>query len=421
MTRAFNALNEVVSIESVVSGLACECFCIDCGGELQAKKGKKNAHHFAHHANSDVANSCRWTPESELHQIAKEVIREDKFAMLPIGTINPKLKEYVFDEVRSEVRTGKRIPDIVADYRGEAILIEIAVTHFCGPEKIRDFKRSNANVIEFDLSGYKFDGETISKDKVREILKESPAKLLSVAPVGSFAEECHQHNRNELSKIKFDAENEIREIKAEAKKELDKIKSDSKFWYGRMKRAEEITYSVSSVWELLGELKKCFRHDKRGPSGKWEGVVEVHEQSNEEVRDSLPVSYRKLPDGEVQKCTYGEMSERELKSKTGLERLMICAAFTAFRQEMKDKFFSSARVQDYAAICKHVYLAPISDDERYIVHIYVPEGFFADRFTDVSFYTILRTKYDLCIEFSVQLIEVSNEEEDDDDDDFNWF
>lgn len=46
---------EMVSIDEVARGLACNCKCPSCGGRLVAKKADVNAHHFAHHTASKEA------------------------------------------------------------------------------------------------------------------------------------------------------------------------------------------------------------------------------------------------------------------------------------------------------------------------------------------------------------------------------
>ena len=46
---------EMVSIDEVARGLACNCKCPSCGGRLVAKKADVNTHHFAHHTASKEA------------------------------------------------------------------------------------------------------------------------------------------------------------------------------------------------------------------------------------------------------------------------------------------------------------------------------------------------------------------------------
>jgi len=201
MTRAFDASGNIVSISDVKNGLKCNCFCIDCGSVLIAKKGAENTHHFSHAPESvNSVRECHWSPETETHIMAKEIILEDKLLEIPIGTINQKIIQVRFDEVYLEVRDENRIPDIIGYIEGEAIYIEIAVTHFCDMEKIIELKKMNKNCIEIDLSNFHITSDFISKKDLRAALKLSEKKWLSVAPCGDFAIKMHNHNRVEMRK-----------------------------------------------------------------------------------------------------------------------------------------------------------------------------------------------------------------------------
>lgn len=81
LTIALNAKHEWVYIEDVPqNGNQCDCFCPYCHSPLQARKeGSKRQHHFAHIPNRE----CNITHESVLHQLAKEIIEEQKAIMVP--------------------------------------------------------------------------------------------------------------------------------------------------------------------------------------------------------------------------------------------------------------------------------------------------------------------------------------------------
>ncbi|SIR03135.1 hypothetical protein SAMN05880558_1088 [Aeromonas sp. RU39B] len=198
MTRALDDSGHIVDVKDVVSGKACNCTCIGCQGAVWAMKGPIKAHYFAHEPNSIEQNSCTWKPETEIHILAKEVLATDRQLLLPIGTINPIHKNIAFDEMVCEVYEGRVIPDVIGFIEGEKVLIEIAVTHFCGRGKIKELKKVNATCVELDLSGFRVKGETISKEDIRGYLKRCPKKWLSVSPVGNFSEMMHTHNRREL-------------------------------------------------------------------------------------------------------------------------------------------------------------------------------------------------------------------------------
>ncbi|TNI82228.1 hypothetical protein CF119_17150 [Aeromonas sobria] len=161
-------------------------------------KGPVKAHYFAHEPNSIEQNACSWKPETEIHILAKEVLATDRQLLLPIGTINPIHKNIVFDEMVCEIYEGRVIPDVIGFIDGEKVLIEVAVTHFCDRGKIKELKRVNSTCIELDLSGFRVKGEIISKEEIRDYLKQCPKKWMSVAPVGNFSEMIYSHNRQQL-------------------------------------------------------------------------------------------------------------------------------------------------------------------------------------------------------------------------------
>ncbi|MGN5064497.1 competence protein CoiA family protein [Aeromonas sp. 6P] len=207
MSRAFDASKGIVSIEDVPSGKACGCTCIDCNEPLVAKKGEVNRHHFAHEPPplSDVpyanVRECHWMPETDLHIMAKEVLAEDMQLSLPIGFTSPRQELLAFDTVKLEFPEGSRIPDVIGYVKGEKILIEIAVTHFCDEAKVKYLRRINATCIELDFSKFSLDVEVLSKDSVRAYLAHCPKKLLTAAPVGPIAEAFQQQERRTIRSL----------------------------------------------------------------------------------------------------------------------------------------------------------------------------------------------------------------------------
>jgi hypothetical protein len=59
-----------VHICDVASGLACQCVCLNCGGELIARKGAVREEHFAHRSGLE----CAGLAEGVLHRLAKELL-----------------------------------------------------------------------------------------------------------------------------------------------------------------------------------------------------------------------------------------------------------------------------------------------------------------------------------------------------------
>lgn len=201
MSRAFDAFGNIVSIADVSSGKSCKCTCLGCKSPLIAKKGEDRADHFSHDPNSKVKSACTWAPETEIHIVAKEIIEEDKCLLIPIGTIEPRTELIQFDQVKLEIRQESRVPDVVAELDGEVFFIEVAVTHLCDMSKVQDYKRSNRNCLEIDLSGFHITGEVVAKNELREMINSAESTWVSVAPTGNYALKIHNHNRHQISEL----------------------------------------------------------------------------------------------------------------------------------------------------------------------------------------------------------------------------
>jgi hypothetical protein len=114
--------------------------------------------HFSHFANSACAGGG---PETAIHLLAKEVIESHKRLFLPNlrasfnghGITLWKGRLVDFDSVTAESRELQSIvPDIRVRKSDRSLLIEIAVTHFCGTEKLATIRAKGIPAVEIDLS-----------------------------------------------------------------------------------------------------------------------------------------------------------------------------------------------------------------------------------------------------------------------------
>lgn len=153
MKVALNSSSQLVSIKQVERGLACQCFCFECGESVIAKKGEINEHHFAHASNKE---SCHIHPESILHKYAKEVIMAEQKIYLPelSNGSHQKGKLYQFHTIQPEQSVGYIRPDLIAINDDEMVFIEIAVTSFIGDEKREFINKLGIKTIEIDLSAF---------------------------------------------------------------------------------------------------------------------------------------------------------------------------------------------------------------------------------------------------------------------------
>jgi hypothetical protein len=81
--RAFLADGGEISIEDATSG-ANGYFCLGCGQELKARKGKINEPHFAHlSTGSSTLRPCDYSSETYRHELAKKLLRQLKKVRVP--------------------------------------------------------------------------------------------------------------------------------------------------------------------------------------------------------------------------------------------------------------------------------------------------------------------------------------------------
>ena len=167
--------NSLVHVSSVPSGLACECTCPSCGGQLVAKKGISQIHHFAHY---DV-EECKAGYETSLHLLAKSIISEYKTVLIPavylVGS-DPRWKiahekHVLFDEVVLEISQGNMIPDIIGSIGDKQLYIEIRVSHAVDEVKKTKIIERGVSCVEIDLSGY--DGEINRETLANYLMSDS--------------------------------------------------------------------------------------------------------------------------------------------------------------------------------------------------------------------------------------------------------
>lgn len=172
-----------VDVSAVESGLACGCVCAACGHPLQAKKGKKNVHHFSHDPSGGVV-VCASAFETSIHFMAKEILKEDGFLELPDLTIEDSAVDEVgtkhtleiqveessdrhLQHVELEKRLGDIRPDIVAYSDGDPFIVEVAVTSFADDRKKEKIRKLGLSAVEIDLSSVDY---STTKTELRELI-----------------------------------------------------------------------------------------------------------------------------------------------------------------------------------------------------------------------------------------------------------
>lgn len=169
----------IVGIDEVERGLACNCVCPCCNERLEARKGQKNIHHFAHSGNNEPS----FCSETALHLAAKEILKESREISLPelrigdekygksflIWTDGNKFS-YEYVELEKNIVVDDEIirPDAVA-HNGNAVLgIEVLVSHAVDDDKRQKIKKAELTTIEVDLGLT----EIFSKEDLKRVLLE---------------------------------------------------------------------------------------------------------------------------------------------------------------------------------------------------------------------------------------------------------
>lgn len=168
LTEALNAEGKLVHVDSVQRGKKCGCICPYCKEPLEAKQGKKKAHHFAHIGRG----LCRKGHETRLHLLVKEVLKEIQKIKLPeyrikksfiikkdkskadddYITMPSKLANLNNVEFEKFIGSGAIKPDCIAETsKGSKIALEINVTHAVDAEKIKKIKQEGINCLEINL------------------------------------------------------------------------------------------------------------------------------------------------------------------------------------------------------------------------------------------------------------------------------
>lgn len=283
--------DNLVSIDEVESGLACECLCPGCKKQLIAKKGNIKIHHFAHYKTVD----CKGGIETALHVLSKELIASSKTFITPIlyypntnFEIFPEI-EIPIDKVTLEKRLGEIIPDVIIESKGKKLLIEVVVNNPISRDKMRKIVSENIPTIviyakylleyaynkkDFGLNNNSFLTELISGTKYKRWFHNPKIFRIEAELKNNYAEEkiVKSFNTKEMGQYNFvdDCPLEKKFWKSgintgKPYASIDYDCNDCKFCisidYKQIphKRLEFYSYSVPSKVYCLGYLKREFR------------------------------------------------------------------------------------------------------------------------------------------------------------------
>lgn len=104
---ALNKSGEVVGIDSVANGLACNCICISCKSPMVARHGQYNQPHFSHLKAGTADLKCDITFENSVLWMARDIFSNT----LSLNLLTPELKSE-YDHATLVTKEGVRHLDL---------------------------------------------------------------------------------------------------------------------------------------------------------------------------------------------------------------------------------------------------------------------------------------------------------------------
>lgn len=170
LTYALDSKNQLVHIDRVPNGKACNCTCPSCHKALMAKNGgMEREHHFAHLSNEP----CEGAYESALHLLAKNIIENEGGIMLPDteeqyypkGFV--KLKNVEIEKWDEELNIRPDAQGLLPD--GRRLLIEFLVSHKVKGKKYEIITSKNLLCLEIDIKHEELDRNALSEYLTQDI------------------------------------------------------------------------------------------------------------------------------------------------------------------------------------------------------------------------------------------------------------
>ncbi|MCP9231238.1 MbcA/ParS/Xre antitoxin family protein [Mesorhizobium sp. LMG 17147] len=137
--------------------------------------------HFAHHHR----DACGGGPETALHKLAKQIVKERLTLFVPkriathgdVERVLPGREEIALGSASLEFRDPQQIvPDLYVTIQGRKLFVEIAVTHPCDDEKIRRIREHGIPAIEIDLS--RLPRDATPEVVANAVIRSAPRKWL---------------------------------------------------------------------------------------------------------------------------------------------------------------------------------------------------------------------------------------------------
>lgn len=219
-------------ISAVERGLGCSCTCPACGRTLVARKGRKTMAHFSHHGN---ASGCGNNAETNAHIWAKDVLNREHRILLPSvrATVGKETlqtyKERMFEFRHAELEKvlGDIVPDVILTTKdGRQMLVEVMVTHACGPEKVAKLRDRGLATLEVDLSRWRKSNDRLDIERAlvdgapREWLFNRKADEAEASLSNKIAERAAEAARRAIAEqVREDEQRRRQEAQAQRRRE----------------------------------------------------------------------------------------------------------------------------------------------------------------------------------------------------------
>jgi hypothetical protein len=233
---------ELKHISEVANGLRCECICPACNKRLIARnRGSKRMHHYAHYEGGE----CKYGFQTSIHLVAKDILEkcgrikvpgksvhisvglDDEFYNEVVSEKHDLFEEFYIniDKVFLEKKLHSFIPDVLIICGKKMLIVEIAVTHFVGREKLDKIKEARVSTIEIDLSNLRND---FNREDLESIIVEDLS--LKSWLYNQYEQDLIPIKRSEMLK-------DLAKVKAfRIEEEKRKKKLDREIWYEKYYR-----------------------------------------------------------------------------------------------------------------------------------------------------------------------------------------
>lgn len=155
---AENANGEMVHVDSVPQGTACNCICPHCKEPLIARnKGEIRKHGFAHHSENRQSN-LKICYDVIRYKLAEHTIQTKKKIHVPsyYGIFKAADIDFIDVKIDSRYEREDKQPDVIATtHEGKQYLIEFTFEHKVQHKRNIDY--NNLTCLEIDLSGQALD------------------------------------------------------------------------------------------------------------------------------------------------------------------------------------------------------------------------------------------------------------------------